>query len=231
MLISDPAERQLRAISKREKILSFLADEVWSSSDILQQLLRLKARQPLLRSLNALERQGLVKRAHTPVLAGQGVTVWGISRQGRAIMDGCDVLGPVFEPSKLRLSSAPHHLALQHARVRAENAGWTDWTRGSGLRGPKASQPDAVATTLSGVRVAVEVELTIKSRQRYQAILAAHLNAVRRGDYVGVYYVASPDIVWGLERLFLRIERLNEGIAFDANVRSRFKLVPSDQFS
>ena len=52
--------------------------------------------------------------------------------------------------------------------------------------------PDAVATNPKGLRVAIEIERTIKSRKRYEKIIGLYLQMIRAGLIKRVDYV-TPD--------------------------------------
>jgi hypothetical protein len=224
MMISDPAERQARALAKRSAVLNFLAEEVWSSAAVLGTIAGLHARQAVHRLLSSMEKEETIRRAASPVLAGQGTTLWGITPQGRALTLGVDPLGPVFEPSKLSLQTVPHSLALQAIRLQCESEGWTNWTRGERLGKNAPIRPDAIATTPQGHRVAVECERTIKTPKRYKSIILAHLRAIQAGKWIGVYYMASPSVAMGLERIFAAIQTLPGGEVFDEPKRRRFRV-------
>jgi hypothetical protein len=145
---------------------------------------------------------------------------------------GIDPLGPVFEPSRLALSTIPHTLALQWVRLRCQAAGWRSWerTRGSFNQQKGEARPDAIAKTGGGQTVAIEIENSLKSAKRYQAIFAAHLRAIQAGQYVGVFYVSPGPVAKGLERLFAAIKVLPGGIAFDQARRGRFEIRDIDSF-
>lgn len=224
-LIADPAARKERAAAKRRAVLDFLASEIWTSAPILGQILDLPHRQPVNRLLLAMEKEGTIRRAVGPTLAGQGVTLWGITTLGRALVATADPLGPVFEPSRLALGAVPHNLALQALRLRAEAAGWTAWTRGEALGKDASVRPDAVATMPGGQRVAIECERTVKTAKRYQVVLAAHLRAIQARQWLGVYYVAPSNVAPALIRIFSAIPALPGGIIFDSTRRGRFKVV------
>jgi len=225
MLISDPAARFARAAEKRRAVLLFLGAEVWSSADVLGRVAGIEARQAVHRLLTAMEADELVRRAPAPVVRGQGVTLWGITHQGRALTEGLDPLGPVFEPSKLSLTTVPHQLLLQELRLAAEAAGWTAWTRGERLPKDAPVRPDALVTRPDGHVVAVEAERSLKTPKRYQALVSQHLQAMRKGQWVGVYYVAPPAVAGGLARIFGAIDRLPGGIPWDDAGRRRFRLL------
>lgn len=232
-LISDPAARAARAAAKRGQVLAFLAAEVWSSADVLGKVAGIAARQAIHRLLTTMEADGMIRRAPAPILAGQGINLWGVTPHGRAVTPGADPTGPVFEPGRLSVVAIPHHLGLQSIRLRCQAAGWTDWQRGETLgKGvPGMIRPDIIARRPSGDLVAVEYERTIKTAKRYQAILSAHLRAIQTGtSYRGVYYVAPGPVAPGLERMLAAIQTLPGGIPFDAARRRAFRVLAESDF-
>jgi hypothetical protein len=233
MMISDPVARQQRALEKRAAILRFLEQEIWSTAPILGQVVGLKDRQPAQRMLNAMEKEGTLRRGCiNSDIDDRALTIWGITTQGRLLSPSADPLGPIFEPSRLTPSTMPHCLGLQAIRLRCEAAGWTDWERVPGAYNPKPGdhRPDATVRTIGGKRVAIEYERTVKSAKRYQQIISAHLRAIEQGRWVGVFYVCPPSLAQGLPRLFTAIRILPGGVIFDDSRRSRFKIVGLEDF-
>jgi hypothetical protein len=279
VLISDPTARAARAEEKRQLVLKYLCEEVWTSQQILQLVAGIGTRQATNRLLLALEKEGLVSRELAPTVAGRqgaerthhgapdrdgregsktargpGVLhLWGITPQGRALTAEADPTGPVFEPGRISIVAVPHQIMLQEVRYRAELAGWSDWIRGEQIgtdrfpladhlmmttKGPGGRpitkpriKPDAVALSHQGVRVAVEVERTIKHKQDYQTVLARHLEAIRTDAWKGVYYIApTPAIAAGLDRMLKALGVLVGGETFDDQKRSRFKIFSMAEF-
>lgn len=230
MLISDPAIRAARARTKREAVLIFLAKEVWSSAGILGQVAGVNSRQGIHRMLVTMEQAGEIRRATAPILAGQGITIWGIMPHGLALAPVEEAGGTYFQPSKLSIERVPHQLALQKLRLAAEAMGWRSWVRGELLGTSPNIRPDALVSRPDGNIVAIECELTTKTTKRYQRILFEHLQAIRAGRWTGVYYVTPPALAPGLTRLFAAIDVLPGAVPFDDTRRARFKILPIDAF-
>ncbi|MGP9648819.1 MobC family replication-relaxation protein [Halomonas sp. AOP42-C2-23] len=237
-LISDPAARKRAAEEKRARLLAFLRDETWSTAPILQQVAGLQSRQAISTTLRQLERDQLVRRKPLTIAGLNNVVAWGITPHGLAMSwDDADDMEqrPVFEPSRLTLTRVPHQIDLQTARLAAEAAGWTDWQRGErqGKSEKGRITPDAVATRPDGVRVAIEIERTIKTQKRYQQIIAGHLNAIQSGDWKGVYYVCPDNLARRLQRLFDVIPYFlhqGERVPFEPQLRRRFQFMALDNF-
>lgn len=195
-LIASAAVRAARRNEKQRALLRFLRQEIWSTSAILGQVMGLSARQAIHRSLTNFEREGLLKRYGIEQLGGV-LTLWGITAHGQGLAFNPDCEQPVsayFELSKVSPSHVAHALALQQLRISAEFAGWSGWTNGDrlGSAAKGAKRPDALVSAPTGQRFAIEIERHIKTKKRYESILASCLQAIRRGDFAAVAWVC-PD--------------------------------------
>ncbi|MGP5895220.1 MobC family replication-relaxation protein [Pseudomonas aeruginosa] len=220
MLISDPKARAEAVAAKRGAILRFLRDETWSVPEILGRVAGISTRQGIHTTLKAMERDELVKYHSLPIAGRRDLPLWGITPHGLAMSwsDGEEYQDrPRFEPSRLTLSRVPHQIDLQRARLAAEAAGWRDWVRGERLGYSVPMRPDAVATSSKGVTVAIEVERTIKTKSRYQQIIANHLQAIAAGRWVGVYYLTP-------EGMAERLQRVMEGVGYIIENGERIEL-------
>jgi hypothetical protein len=87
-------------------------------------------------------------------------------------------------------------------------------------------RPDAVATAPSGERVAIEIELSVKTRKRYSDVIAGHLANVATGDYSRVIYLtqfeshrkAVENLIRGIDRVIVN----GREVAFSDADRERF---------
>ncbi|MDQ2131566.1 MobC family replication-relaxation protein [Leclercia adecarboxylata] len=214
MLISDPKLRHEAAERKRSVILRFLRDEIWSSANILAVVADLRSPQAIHKTLTQLERDGMLRRHRFPIAGRVHLTVWGITPHGLAYAweSGEQYEDrPRFEPSKLVLARIPHQTEMQEARLKAEASGWTDWLRGERLGLRQAIRPDALAVSPKGLKVAIELERTIKTRQRYQVIMREHLMAVRAGRWQVVVYISPDGMAQRLKRVFDAISYVSVG--------------------
>lgn len=236
MLISDPVERAAATAQKRRAVLRFLRDETWSVPDVLAQVAGITSRQGIHSTLKAMERDELVKYHSLPIAGRRDLPTWGITSHGLAFSwDESEEIEnrPRFEPSRLSLSRVPHQIDLQRARLAAEAAGWTDWQRGERLGFNPPIRPDAVVTTPKGVRVAIEVERTIKTRQRYQQILGSHLEAIRAQQWLGVIYVTPDGMAERLRRFVEAVPYIlenGERKELNESHRRRFRFLELAQF-
>lgn len=183
-------------------VLSFLRDETWTSSQVLTELL---GGSPALTSktMGQLERQKCVVRYEVEPLRQ---VLWGITPHGlaHAWNDNESMQKRAhFEPSKLSPLAIPHHLYIQRARLKAQRAGWEDWTPEALLPKGLIKRPDAVVTAPDGRKIAIEIERHVKTVKRYEAIFSAYLQAIRRGEYHEVHYLAESFKFAGrLQRVF-----------------------------
>jgi hypothetical protein len=202
MLIKNFDDRQQRVIQKQNLILGFLRDETWSSAAVLATLLGM-SHSATHKTLCQLRSNNLLIDAS---ISPFPFRMWGITPHGLAfawVDDEAPVARPVFEPSKLSPMSVQHHLDLQVARLRATAAGWTKWTPGERLGSGWAKRPDAIIDLPGDVRIAVELERTIKTAKRYQVIFSAYLQMIRRGELAAVHYVCpNSQFAMRLNRMF-----------------------------
>lgn len=236
MLISDPKQRAEATVQKRRAILRFLRDETWSTPEILAQVAGITSRQGIHTTLKAMERDELLKYHSMPIAGRRDLPTWGITAHGLAFAwDEDEELEdrPRFEPSRLALSRVPHQVDLQKIRLAAEAAGWKDWKRGERLGFSPPIRPDAIAITATGAKVAIEVERTIKTRSRYQQIIAGHLDAIGANDWVGVYYICPEGLPARLKRVFDSISYIiknGERLELKDSHRNRFKFMSQSEF-
>lgn len=229
MLISSFTERQRRSQDKRREVMDFMLSETWTGFAAMQRLLGL-SESATLRTLCALERDGLLRRHHLKELR---LNLWGITPQG-AVMTAYE--RPVstswhaFEPSRVKPLAVAHRLATHEARLRARDAGWLSWTPGHLLPVTQGIQPDALVVDGAARKIAVEVERTVKSRKRYEAIFAAYLRLVKEGQVDLVHYVCpAAELAPRLARMFSEIRAvpvLNERVVLNERHRARFNVFP-----
>jgi len=210
-LLSSSERRQRRA-ERQHQVLRFLREEIWSSTELLGVVMGIKTPQGIHKALLSIEKEGLISRMPVTICGRRALSVWGITPHGQALafdVDSEDPISAYFEPSRLSLSGMDHHLDIQRIRLSASGAGWRDWMPGSrlGRSSPKSKRPDAIAQNPSGVVVAFEVERTIKTNKRYEAILSHYLQKIKAGDYGYVQYVSpTADFALRLERVIRNIK-------------------------
>lgn len=202
MLISDYSERTRRSLDNQNRLLLFLRDETWTSVPNAAMWLGLSL-SAAYKCLARLERIQLIKPYPVVEL---NFTIWGITTTGllHAWQDNeLMQYRAHFEPSKIKPVMIQHHLDLQLARMKAQAAGWHNWQLGKFFPAKIGKRPDAVTESPSQTRVAVELERTVKTKKRYEAIFSIYLQAIKRGEFEYVHYVCpAPNFAYRLARLF-----------------------------
>src|SRR5579872_5365704 len=183
-LIRDPKLRLQIHAQKQSRILQWLKTETYSSPDVLALVLGL-ARQSLHKTLTAMRDQNLIRHAKVPVVGGHQ-SLWGITEHGLALawdLSGNQTpAGKVFEPGRISALRLKHILELQKMKWQALQAGWSGWkncdrgVKPQPTSGKFKHRPDALAIDPAGLVIAVELELTFKTVQRYaQEVLPSHI--------------------------------------------------------
>ena len=186
-------------------MLRFLKSESWSNTNNLCELLQISSRL-LTGVLSPMIKEKLIKSVMQQIMGGE-TQLYGITNAGYICLaeheksiNGLSALGAESKHEMLthRISPTfvPHRLDIQMLKIRAERAGWTNWITAdlgrtliteplrevqvgaSHIEG--SFRPDAWCTDLSGQRVCVECERTMKSKIRYSQILCNYLLALKR---------------------------------------------------
>lgn len=196
-LMHDPVQRLARKSQKEKVVLHFLKQHIWSTQDILQQVMKLASRQSAHKSLVVLETQGYIKR-HIYIALGGRITIWGITQQGQAAafdLTSENIIAAYFEPSRVSEQTIRHQLDLQRLRLKAEATGWNHWIDGDrlGNYGKNQKRPDALANNPQGHIVALECERTFKSLKRYEQILVEYLKLIKAAQINCVVWVSPTE--------------------------------------
>jgi DNA-binding transcriptional ArsR family regulator len=177
------ADRARHEVLRRGDLeaLAWLAEQYGARVDQLERLLSCGPR-TVQRALLRLREAGLVETRR--VLVGE--PAWVIPTRA-----GLRAAGGGFGVWRLRLGSLMHVAAVNdvrlHVRERSPESEWVSERVLSRERGPGEHLADAVVITGDGQRVAIEVELTVKSGQRIRAILGE-----LAGRYDTVLYWCAP---------------------------------------
>ena len=197
-----------RAQAKEILLLDFLASgEVWTTPQIISMLLGLHLRRAYAQ-VQRMEKAGLV----VPERMGRGLMLVGITPQGLAYSTHPAAAQTArFEPGRVSESFIAHHIDTQRARLQAEAAGWT-WEAGKLLYAKGWHKvPDALATSPTGERAAIEIERTIKTPLRYQQIIPQALRDVKAGRYDRVQYISPQGRADAVERALRRVTTVKVG--------------------
>lgn len=199
-IITDARERAARAHEKRHALLRFLREELYTTPPTAALVMRCGERAAR-QTVNALERDGLVRRHRFVYMPGLPLVVLvAITEHGQGMAFDPDKNEPpserVFEPGRFSLTYLNHTTAMQRLRLLAEQSGLVKkWLPGEMLGAGRKHEkrPDAVLLTSGGVRVAVEVERSLKSRKRYAAVLAGHVEAIQQKRWDRALWVSPTD--------------------------------------
>ncbi|NTZ47710.1 molybdopterin-guanine dinucleotide biosynthesis protein MobC [Lelliottia aquatilis] len=197
MLLNSAAERRERHHEKIRILLNFLKEETYSDFSRLMMLFEFKDHKSLYTLLTKVTKMGLIQKhvmeSHTMKLA-----IWGITNDGLAVVliPEDEMLPARFEPYKLTGWTLDHHLDNQLARLILEKKGATSWINGDRQnflsRYKTRHRPDGLLTLPGGKMVAIETERRLKTKARYQSIMASHLIARTEKYWTYVFYIV-PD--------------------------------------
>lgn len=190
-----PSERKERTAAKRQAILRLLRDEIYTTREVVQELLGV-APTPAKMTLAAMARDGLLRMEQVDCPSGWRPFLWGITAEGQAMAFDPATEQPgerVFEPGRVGLTVVRHTITIQRCRIRAERCGWTNWQAGDRLGhwGKDQGRPDAIATAPNGERLAIEVEHTLKTTKRYEAVLWDRLRQVKAGNFERICWLTD----------------------------------------
>lgn len=184
-------------MQKKQLLLRFLKDELYTTQDIVGLLLSIGSRQAVHKTLTGYEKSGLIRRTSVTLSDLSRVTLWGITPngQGWAFDPKLDSKpnDRFFEPSRVAVSVLRHSLDIQRLRIMAERAGWTEWTpcdRTNGKWRSGIKRPDVIARDPHRFIIAIEVERSFKSHKRYETILSGYLMSLRRKEVDRVVWIS-----------------------------------------
>ena len=142
-----------------------------------------------------------------------------------------------FEAYRITGWSLDHHLDNQYARLTLEKKGAPNWMNGDRstfLRLYSVKhRPDGLITLPDGRIVAVETERRLKTKARYQSIMASHLMAISDKHWRYVFYV-TPDAQkkQALKVIFDSISSVivkNLHVTLEAKHRDVFRIYTMDE--
>lgn len=198
-------------------VLRFLRTAIYSTSDILGELLGITHRSTILDSLKLMQQAHLVRSEQFSEM-GNTITLWGITAAGQhlAIQGGEEPNHAVFNSSKISVSNLLHYLDMQRVHLRAQKSHWSNFQYVDRLRrqNPSPSQdrasairPDLIATNPDGHIAALEMERTRKSEHRYKTeVIPGHVRNLNANQYEFVVWISrTPHQQKELYELFQKI--------------------------
>ena len=226
-LIFDYSERQKRIKEKKQALLSWLADFIWTTPELAGQVMALTTRAGINKTLKRLQDEQLIKEAFITLADNRDLRVIGITPNGLFWCDSnptaTDKIS--FDPNRVAQSTIIHRLDVQRCRIKLGNHG-TKWVSENSYSKHITYRPDAIFQA-SGRTIALELERTAKTKKRYQQIVTQHLRQINNKSYDQVHYVSTvPGFAVRLERLFNSITKLpvrGQQVLFSDELRKHFK--------
>lgn len=233
MLITSHKERQTRHTEKIKILLNFLKEETYSDFKTLMMLFGFKDHKSLYTLLSKVERMGLIQK-YVLTARTVNISLWGITSDGIAVvLTPDDKIFPArFEPSRITGWTLEHHLDNQVTRIILEKKGAYGWVNGDRStflsRYQVNHRPDGLITLPSGTVIAIETERRLKTKARYQSIIASHLLARTSKHWMYVFYVV-PDLQKknSLELLFSSVKHVivnHQHITLEERHRNVFRI-------
>ncbi len=228
-LLHDPAERQVRIEQKKQQLLRWLVDFTWTNSAIAGEVMKLKSRSAIHKTLGQFEKRGLIRSNPISFTVGRDVMIYGITPEGLLWVDQEEdwhYSKPVFDPAKVSLSTFQHRLDVQRCRLQVRKTNGFSWVAENNLPRVIQYHPDAIVSSASLI-VALELERTAKTRKRYQQIIVQHLRQISQGHYAQVHYVSTIDgFAERLQRLLFSIPQISvkgQKVLFTDELKAHFK--------
>ena len=188
----EPKNRRLKGIENRLAILEFLCIHTYSDIETIRNHLGVKSKPMISRILSKLVFDGYLKKAEIKNSFGR-VVLFGVTR--KAIDEEID--RRIFLPHKVNLRTLEHTLYCQRAssyflkseqfqkqHIELKNVETGDIKK-YGLK----HRPDLLMKPEFHPFVCVEVELSLKSKQRYKSILSEYCSLLKREKITQVIYV------------------------------------------
>jgi hypothetical protein len=192
MLVLDPKDRRGKGLENRERILSFLCVHTYSTIDVLMSLLQIKTKPLISRHLSKLIRDGLVKKAEIKNSFGR-VVLFGITRKA---IDENVAMRP-FQPCRINLMTLEHTLFCQKTSAFFLNSDEFEKHEmtlinvevGDVKKYGFKHRPDLLLKPKYFNHICIEVELSIKSKARYNGILRDYVTLLEKDRILQVIYV------------------------------------------
>ncbi|MCF6808547.1 hypothetical protein L3V79_09115 [Thiotrichales bacterium 19S9-12] len=202
------------------KILNWLYEFKFSNVAILRKYTGLQT-PGVIKALKKLEEKGLVLR----FIPNQPLnTVWGITWNGISELEKLDE-NQKFEPSKFNELTAIHHYNLQELKLLLLEKGVEMKATKKITLGKVGKVPDAIIN-INNKTIAVELERTIKSKQRYRALWGDYIKDIRDGKYTAVQYFLSNKRTKNLMNVFQKTGSIlvnKQSVKFTGELKQKFK--------
>jgi DNA-binding MarR family transcriptional regulator len=183
-------------------VLRFLRTTIYSTSDILGQVMGVNAKSTISMTLQSMEAKHLLRRKLVQEKSRRFI-IWGITPTGQdaALQHGEDPVNVFFNIAKIRFRGLDHYLSLQQIRARAERENWREFIycdrRALDKTKPDTTikekiRPDLIARDPSGRLAAIESELTLKRPTLYREhVIPGHVRRINAEEYDYVVWICS----------------------------------------
>ena len=203
-----------------KKILNWLYEFKYSKISILQKVTGL-TRPGLGEALKKLKNDGLVNQLK-PSLPLK--TVWGITWDGICEIGHTDE-NRRFESSKFNELTAIHHYNLQELKLLLLEKGVTMTATKRAHIGTTHKTPDGIIKRDNQI-IAIELERTVKTKQRYQIIWGNYIEEIRNGRYSAVQYFLPNNRTQNIPKIFDQTKTIiisKKSVSFTPELRQVFK--------
>jgi DNA-binding MarR family transcriptional regulator len=214
--VSSREERERIKALKEAKISTFLLEETFSTSARIAKLID-TTQTTAYRTLKKMELQGLVKMHEEALSLGRSgkQVIWGLTPTGALLATDIEDENfriDYYEVGRVKPVTLEHSLDVQDVRIFAEKHGWTEWRSSRkvqrmahGDRSTWLQVPDALAISPDGFKTAFEIERTVKTPKRYDAILTNYALMIKEKTIDEILYISPEKISSRLEKLFKSI--------------------------
>ena len=195
MLIKSPEERKERARRNRTMLWQFLNIHIYSDLETLAHHIGAKTKPVVSRILKKWMHEGLVKKVQVKNKFGS-CWLFGITTKA---LEG-DTTRRAFQPSKVNLRTLEHTLKcqrassyfLKHEAIERRGHQLVNIETGDLKKYGMKHRPDIIIQNknekLIGL-VCIEVELSLKSKQRYDDILKSYITLIQSSKVNQVIYI------------------------------------------
>lgn len=234
-LIFDYAVRIKRTEEKKQSLLCWLVDFTWTSPELAGQVMGLKTRAGINKTLKRFQTEELIREAFITLADNRDFRIIGITPNGLLWCDkNTNAINKAsFDPKRVAQSTIIHRLDVQRCRIKLDTQG-DQWISENNFPKHITYRPDAIFST-KGKTIALELERTAKTKKRYKQIIIQHLKQINNGSYQYVHYVSTvPGFAIRLERLFMSISRLSfkgQQVLFDDELKKHFKFYDFNEWA
>lgn len=196
--------------------LFFLEKETFTDLSVLTNLLGYASKWGAKKGLEKLEKSGLIKHHKMETLTGQNIDLYGITTQGiYAITDPEKLPSRVrgFEPSRVSLLTLPHRIKTHQTIVFLMKYGFKHIRINDFFANAKKLPDAVVQNPENDQRSTIEIELTIKSKPRYEKIIKDYQKFIDNGTIRFIHWITDD------ERKKKHLEKIFEELRADQNHR------------